>query len=42
MRAAPAKGLHDVLLEMAETYERIAESVEQRRQAPGPQSHPSA
>ncbi|MGC1346551.1 MAG: hypothetical protein WA863_10735 [Methyloceanibacter sp.] len=36
-----AEGLRAVLLEMAETYERIAESAEQRRQAPGPQSHPS-
>jgi hypothetical protein len=32
-----AEGPRGVLLEMAEAYERIAESAEQRRQAPGPQ-----
>ena len=32
-----AEGLRGVLLEMAKTYERIAESAEQGRQAPGPQ-----
>jgi len=32
-----AEGPRAVLLEMAVTYERIAESAEQRRQAPGPQ-----
>jgi hypothetical protein len=33
-----AEGPRTVLLEMAVTYERIAESAEQGRQAPGPQS----
>jgi hypothetical protein len=33
-----AKGLRTVLFEMAETYDRIAESTEQGRQALGPQS----
>ena len=32
-----AEGLRGVLLEMAQAYERIAESAEQGRQAPGPQ-----
>jgi hypothetical protein len=33
-----AEGMGAVLLEMGETYERIAESAEQGRQALGPQS----